>query len=232
MDCGEPTLRDKLMLFADRRDAGRKLARRLEKYARREDTLVLALPRGGVPVGFDVARALRVPLDVFLVRKLGVPGHEELAMGAVALGGVRVLNAEVVRELGISDEEIERVAALEQAELERRARAFRDDLPPPALRDRVVILVDDGLATGATMRAAVAAVRQQRPARIVVAVPVAAGPTCADLRTQADEVVCLATPDPFYGVGLWYADFSQTSDDEVRILLEASRRTHSLPVVQ
>ncbi len=217
------------MLFADRRDAGRQLAERLRQYTGRSDTTVLALPRGGVPVGYEIAGALRAPLDVFLVRKLGVPGHEELALGAVALGGVRVLNADVVRELGISRETIERVAGREQHELERRARVFRGDRAPPVLENRVAILVDDGLATGATMRAAVAAVRQEHPARTVVAVPVAARPTCQALRREADAVICLATPDPFYGVGLWYADFAQTSDDEVRILLEEAAQPHSLP---
>ena len=208
------------MLFRDRTDAGRTLAGKLKQYADRPDVLVLALPRGGVPVGYEIARALRAPLDVFLVRKLGLPGHEELAMGAIATGGVRVLNPDVVRSLQIPDEVIDMVAAEELRELERRARAYRGDRPPPEVRGRTVILVDDGLATGSSMRAAVAALRQQGPARIVVAVPVGAADTCAELRTQADDVICACTPDPFYAVGLWYSDFSQTTDDEVRELLE------------
>lgn len=189
-------------------------------YAGRPEVIVLALPRGGVPVAYEVATALGAPLDVFLVRKLGVPGHEELAMGAVASGGVRVLNTEVVEALGISEQAIEGVAQQELRELERRERVYRGGRPPPELRDRVVILVDDGLATGSSMRAAVAAVRQQHPRRIVVAVPTAAAETCEDFRREVDEVVCLSTPEPFYAVGLWYRDFSQTSDDEVRALLE------------
>jgi predicted phosphoribosyltransferase len=205
--------------FADRSDAGRQLAARLAGYAGRDDVLVLALPRGGVPVGFEVARALAVPLDVFLVRKLGVPGHEELAMGALADGGVRLLNDELVEALRITPEVIDAVAAEESAELERRARAYRADRPPPAVRDRTVILVDDGLATGATMRAAVAALRHAHPARIVVAVPVAAAATCREVRAEVDEVVCVRTPESFHAVGLWYDDFRPTTDDEVRDLL-------------
>lgn len=208
------------MLFQDRADAGRQLAARLMHYAGRPEVIVLALPRGGVPVAYEVAIALGAPLDVFLVRKLGVPGHEELAMGAVASGGVRVLNTEVVEALGISEQAIEAVAQQELRELERRERVYRGGRPPPELRDRVVVLVDDGLATGSSMRAAVAAVRQQHPRRIVVAVPTAAAETCEDFRREVDEVVCLSTPEPFYAVGLWYRDFSQTSDDEVRALLE------------
>jgi predicted phosphoribosyltransferase len=211
------------MLFRDRADAGRELARRLAKYAHRDDVLVLGLPRGGVPVAFEVARALNAPLDVFLVRKLGVPGHEELAMGAIASGGVRVLNEEVVRGLGVSDEVLDRVAAQEQQELERRERDYRGTrrgvAAPADVRDRTVILVDDGLATGSTMRAAVSAVRQLHPARIVVAVPVGSADTCEEFQRIADEVVCARTPEPFYAVGLWYRDFSQTSDEEVRDLL-------------
>ena len=205
--------------FRDRREAGRLLASKLAAYANRPDVLVLALPRGGVPVADEVARALGAPLDVFLVRKLGVPGHEELAMGAIASGGVRVLNQEIVRALRIPDEVIEAVAAQEQQELARRERLYRGDRPPPDVRERTVILVDDGLATGATMHAAVQALRQQQPARIVVAVPIAAPETCAELSGEVDDIVCAATPQPFHAVGLWYADFSQTTDDEVRDLL-------------
>ena len=212
--------------FADRTEAGEELARKLTAYAHRPDALVLALPRGGVPVGFAVARALQVPLDVFLVRKLGVPGQEELAMGAVASGGVRVLNREVIELLGIPDSLIEAVASRELGEVARRERLYRDHRPAPAVRGRTVILVDDGLATGATMRAAVAALRQQQPARVVVAVPTAAPETCAELGAEADEVVCARTPQPFYAVGLWYADFRQTTDDEVRDLLARAARLY------
>jgi predicted phosphoribosyltransferase len=208
------------MIFRNRRHAGRQLAQRLERYAGREDVLVLALPRGGVPVAYEVARALDAPLGLFLVRKLGVPGHEELAMGAIAGGGVRVLNREVIRSLDITPEEVEAVAREEERELERRQRAYRGDAPAPDVRDRTVILVDDGLATGSTMRAAVAALRRLGPARTVVAVPVGAPSTCAALAEEADEVVCAAQPEPFYSVGLWYGDFTQTTDDEVRQLLE------------
>lgn len=206
--------------FRDRADAGRQLAQRLRDYAGRDDVLVLALPRGGVPVAYEVAAALDVPLDVFLVRKLGVPGQEELAMGAIASGGVRVLNDHVVRTLGISEEEIDRVAVQEQRELERRERAYRKGRPPPELRDRTVILIDDGLATGSTMRAAIDAVRQQGAREVIVAVPVAAVSTCEEFRREVDDIVCAQTPEPFYAVGLWYEDFSQTTDEEVYELLE------------
>jgi putative phosphoribosyl transferase len=214
------------MVFRDRRDAGRALAGRLERYAGRSDVLVLALPRGGVPVAFEVGKHLIAPVDVFLVRKLGVPGHEELAMGAIASGGVRVLNEQVVRSLRISPEMIERVASAERDELERRERIYRDHRPAPDARGRTVILVDDGLATGSTMRAAVQALRQQGPTRIVVAVPVAAPETCNEFRTEVNEIVCVATPEPFVAVGSWYEDFSQTTDEEVRALLAdaAARR--------
>jgi predicted phosphoribosyltransferase len=211
------------MLFADRRDAGRILAGLLLKYANRDDVLVLALPRGGVPVAVEVAQALRAPLDVFIVRKLGVPGHDELAMGAIATGGVRVLNEDVVGALGLSAKVIDAVAAREEKELERRERIYRGARTPPEVRERTVILVDDGLATGSTMRAAVAALRKQRPARIVVAVPVAAPETCEEFKTEVDETVCAATPRMFDGVGRWYEDFSQTSDDEVHELLAQAR---------
>lgn len=207
------------MIYKDRTEAGKRLAAKLKDYADRSDVLVLALPRGGVPVAFEGARALRAPLDIFLVRKLGVPGHEELAMGAIATGGVRVLNEDVVSYLRIPGEVIDAVAADEQRELERRERAYRDDRPPPDVRGKTVILVDDGLATGSTMRAAAAALRKQQPAKIVVAVPVSAVQTCDEYRMGVDEIVCAATPEPFHGVGLWYEDFSQTTDEEVRELL-------------
>jgi predicted phosphoribosyltransferase len=205
--------------FRDRREAGRALAAQLGAYANRSDVIVLALPRGGVPVAYEVARALRAPLDVFIVRKLGLPGQEELAMGAVASGGVRVLNEPLVRVLGITDRVIDGVASRERQELARREQLYRGDRPPLDVRGRIVILVDDGLATGATMHAAVAALRRQQPARIVVAVPVAAPETCERLRLVADDVLCLTTPAEFQSVGIWYDDFAQTSDDEVRSLL-------------
>jgi predicted phosphoribosyltransferase len=208
------------MLFKDRREAGQSLARRLTKYKNRPDVLVLGLPRGGVPVAFEVARALGVPLDVFLVRKLGVPGHEELAMGAIASGGVRVLNNDAVRTLRIPEHVIDTVAARELKELQRRERSYRGHRPTPNVRGRTVILIDDGLATGSTMRAAIAALRQLGPARIVVAVPVGAVETCAEFQEEADEAICGEMPDPFYAVGVWYRDFSQTTDDEVHDLLE------------
>jgi predicted phosphoribosyltransferase len=212
------------MRFKNREEAGRFLAEQLSEYANRPDTLVLGLPRGGVPVAYEVAKALRAPLDVFQVRKLGLPGHEELAMGAIATGGVRVLNPDVVEYLRIPDEVIDQVAAREWQELERRERLYRDDRPPHSARGRVAILVDDGLATGATMRAAAQALRQQQPTAIVVAVPVAAQQTCAEFRNEVDDVVCGLTPEPFYAVGLWYEDFSQTTDDEVRELLSDETR--------
>ena len=205
--------------FRDRREAAALLAERLRRYAGRDDVVVLGLPRGGVPVAFEIARGLGAPLDVFLVRKLGVPGHEELALGAIATGGVRVVNRRVVEHLGLTPEVIDAIAAREWRELERRQRAYRDDRPPPDLTGRTVILVDDGLATGSTMWAAVQAVREERPARVVVAVPVAAPDTCAAFGEVADEVVCLLTPEPFGSVGAWYEDFAQTSDEEVRELL-------------
>jgi predicted phosphoribosyltransferase len=209
--------------FRDRREAGRLLAATLSAYANRPDVLVLALPRGGVPVAYEVARALGAPLDVFLVRKLGVPGHEELAMGAIASGGVRVLNDELVRALRIPDHVIETVAAKEQQELARRERLYRGDHPPPDVRGQTVILVDDGLATGASMYAAVEALRQQQPARIVVAVPIAAPETCEELSGEVDDIICAVTPQPFHAVGLWYEDFSPTTDEEVRDLLARAR---------
>jgi putative phosphoribosyl transferase len=205
--------------YRDRADAGRALARMLSTYANRPGAMVLALPRGGVPVGYEVARALGAPLDVFLVRKLGLPGHEELAMGAIASGGVRVLNQDVLAQVRLSPAAIEAVAAREAAELERRERAYRGDRPPPTVRDRTVILVDDGLATGSTMRAAVEALRQQQPARIVMAVPVAAPSACESFHGQVDQTICAMTPEPFFAVGLWYEDFSPTTDAQVRDLL-------------
>ena len=217
------------MLYQDRRDAGRQLSKKLAKYANRDDVLVLALPRGGVPVAFEVAQALQARLDIFLVRKLGVPGHEELAMGAIASGGVRVLNDDVVNYLGIPDEAIDRVAEKEQAELERREQSYRDDQPPPNVQGLTVILVDDGLATGSTMKAAAAALRKQEPERIVIAVPVAAQETCSEFRAEVDEIVCGATPEPFRAVGLWYRDFSQTTDEEVYELLSQSRQYSARP---
>jgi predicted phosphoribosyltransferase len=215
--------------FKNRTEAGRLLADKLKRYAARPDVLVLALPRGGVPVAYEVARELNAPLDIFLVRKLGVPGHEELAMGAIASGGVRTLNEDVIRPLRIPGEVINAVTAEEQKELERRQRAYRGDRPAPDVRGRTVILVDDGLATGSTMRAAVAALRQQQPARIVVAVPTAAPATCDEFRGEVDEIVCAITPEPFYAVGLWYDDFSQTTDEEVRDLLGRAERERSAP---
>ena len=209
--------------FRNRTEAGRALATDLREYAGRDDVLVLALPRGGVPVAFEVARELGAPLDVFIVRKLGVPGHEELAMGAIATGGVRVLNDVVVQRLRIPDHVIDAVARQEQQELERREREYRDGRPAPDVRGRTVLLVDDGLATGATMRAAAQALRLQAPARVVVAVPVAAAETCREVRDQVDEVVCTTTPEPFFGVGMWYDDFTQTTDQEVHDLLARAR---------
>ena len=206
--------------FRDRRDAGRRLAAQLASYAGRADAIVLALPRGGVPVAFEVAQALASPLDVFLVRKLGMPGHEEFAIGAIASGGVTVLNEETLRDYGVSREQVEAIVEAEQRELERRERQYRGDRLFPDLTGRTVILIDDGLATGSTMRAAVAALRQERPVGVIVAVPTAPRETCEELRLIVDEMVCLITPEPFYAVGLWYEDFAQTSDDEVRELIE------------
>lgn len=205
--------------FSDRTQAGRLLGQALLHYRERNDVVVLALPRGGVPVAFEVVKAINASLDLMLVRKLGTPGQEELAMGAIAWGGVRVLNPDIIGSLGISADTIDAVANRESKELERRQRAYRGDRPPPQMQGRCVILVDDGLATGATMRSAVKALRQQHPARIVVAVPVAPPDTVETLRHEADEVVCLATPEPFMAIGRWYLEFPQTSDDEVKDLL-------------
>jgi predicted phosphoribosyltransferase len=216
------------MLFQDRTDAGRELAAKLRDYADRPDVIVLALPRGGVPVAAVVADELNAPLDVFVVRKLGVPFQPELAMGAIATGGVRVLNEDVVRMLNMPNDVIDQVTAREHHELERRERDYRGDRPAPNVRGRTVILIDDGLATGSTMRAAVAALRQQAPAKIVVAVPVGAAETCDELQKLADEAICARAPEPFHAVGMWYDDFSQTTDDEVRELLEKSATLHSV----
>jgi len=207
------------MVFEDRFDAGQKLAARLRRYAHRDDVVVLALPRGGVPVGYEVARALGAPLDLFVVRKLGVPGQEELALGAIASGGVRVLNEPVIRSLDISSDEIEAVTAEEEKELRRRERLYRGDRPPLPIRDRIAILVDDGLATGSTMRAAVAALRKHRPGWVVVAVPVGAPSVCAEFKKIVDDIVCALEPEHLHAVGAWYADFTQTTDEEVRDLL-------------
>ena len=213
--------------FRDRKEAGRLLAEKLAAYMNRPDVIVLALPRGGVPVGFEVAKALHAPLDVVIVRKLGVPGQEELAMGAIATGGMQVLNKLVVRSLGISEAEIESAAARERLELERRERLYRGARPAPDIAGRTVILVDDGIATGTTMRVAITALKKQQPSRIVVAIPVAAWATCEDLECEVDEVVCLLSPEDLMAIGTWYADFTQVPDQEVCDLLErADREAH------
>lgn len=211
--------------FHDRTEAGQKLAHRLETYAHRSDVLVLGLPRGGVPVAYEVAQALNAPLDICLVRKLGVPHHPELAMGAIASGGVRVLNYDVVGSMGIGSEIIDEVAARELRELQRRDRAYRGNRPQPDIQGQTVILVDDGIATGATMRAAIAVLKLQNPKKIIVAIPVAPTETCLTLRGEVDQVVCLLTPDPFYAISLWYDNFTQTTDDEVRDLLARHAET-------
>ncbi len=214
-------------LFRDRTDAGLSLAKELTAYANRPDVLVLGLPRGGVPVAYEVARALRAPLDIILVRKLGVPGEQELAMGAIASGGVRVLNEDVVRMLGIPAHVIDAVAAKEQRELSRRERLYRGDHPAPVIQGKTVILVDDGIATGATVRAAIALVRQQQPAAVVVATPVAPASTCAELRPTVDALICVLTPEDFLAIGFWYESFPQTTDDEIRLLLSYAWRDHT-----
>lgn len=217
------------VVLRNRREAGRLLARELQRYANRSDVVVLGLPRGGVPVAYEVAKALNVPLDVFVVRKLGLPGHEEFAIGALASGGLRVLNVPVIRAYGISEDELATAIEREQRELERRERAYREDRKPPDLYGKTVILVDDGLATGSSMQAAVMALKKAQPDRVIVAVPVAPRETCDALREIADEVVCALTPEPFRAVGLWYQDFDQTSDEEVTKLLESARSVKTEP---
>ena len=212
------------MIFRDRTEAGRRLARELARYANRADVVVLGLPRGGIPVAYEVARALEAPLDVFVVRKLGLPGQEELAVGAIASGGVRFVNEDLVKHLRVPAGVVDEIAAREERELARRERAYRGGRRPLSVSGRVAILVDDGLATGASMRAAAAALRRLGPARIVVAVPVGAAETCREFGALADDVVCTETPEPFWAVGNWYDDFSQTTDEEVRELLELARR--------
>jgi putative phosphoribosyl transferase len=219
------------MAFHDRREAGKRLAQKLKHFMNESDAIVLALPRGGVPVAYEVANELHLPLDVFLVRKLGTPGQEELAMGAIGSGGACYLNVTVLRSLDISVDDIRAVVDHERRELERRENLYRDGRPSPTIAGRVAILIDDGLATGASMYAAVAALRKRDPKRIVVAVPVAPADAIAELRSEVDEVVCLFTPEPFIAVGAWYADFSQTTDDEVRALLNraaSERATHKV----
>jgi putative phosphoribosyl transferase len=216
--------------FRDRTEAGKLLAKLLTAYTNQRDVLVLALPRGGVPVAFEIARALHAPLDVIVVRKLGVPGQEELALGAIATGGVRILNKDVVQFLDIPDEMIDLIAENEQQELERRERLYRGDRPVYAVQGRKVILVDDGIATGATMHAAVAAIKERRPSRIIIAVPTAAPSTCDEFAAEVDELVCVLRPEPFIAVGYWYRQFSQTTDEEVRNLLEQAN--HGFPATQ
>ena len=207
------------MSFRDRTEAGKQLAEKLVEYRDQPDLLVLALPRGGVPVAFEVAQVLHAPLDVFIVRKLGVPGQEELAFGAIATGGVRVLNQTIIKRFQITPEEVEAVTTVEQDELKRRQRLYRGDRPLPEIRDHTIILVDDGLATGATMHAAVVAIRQQEPARLIVGVPISSPEMCAAFQDEVDEIICAVTPEPFYAVGLWYEDFPQVTDAEVHNLL-------------
>jgi putative phosphoribosyl transferase len=213
--------------FADRIQAGQFLATKLTDYAHRNDVLVLALPRGGVPVAYEVAKALNAPLDIFVVRKLGVPGHEEMAMGAIASGGARVINQDVVLGAGIATDVIQQKTVQEWRKLERREKLYRGDRPAPQIAGRTVILIDDGLATGATMHAAVLALRQHQPAKIIVAVPAASRETCAEFQSEVDGVVCGITPEPFLAVGLWFENFAQTTDDEVRLLLHKAAQEYT-----
>jgi putative phosphoribosyl transferase len=217
------------MIFANRKEAGQKLALALRKFAERSDVIVLGAPRGGVPVAFEIATELKTPLDVFVLRKLGVPGREEFAFGAIASGGVRILNRDVIEGLGITGLDIERVTRAEEQELQRREQAYRGGRPPLDVSGLTVILVDDGVATGSTMRAAIRALRQKKPAQIVIAVPVAPPATCDQLQLEADKLVCLKKPEPFYGVGQFYGDFSQVSDEEVKELLDAASRRRLEP---
>jgi putative phosphoribosyl transferase len=214
------------MIFANRTEAGQKLAQRLKKYANRSDVIVLGAPRGGVPVAFEVATHLGAPLDVFMLRKLGVPGHEEFAFGAIASGGVRIVDRDTVEGLGITGLDIERITRAEEQELERREQAYRGGRPRLDVSGRTVILVDDGIATGSSVRAAIRALRQMKPARIVIAVPVAPSSTCSRLKSEVDELVCVEMPEPFYGVGQFYDDFSQVSDEEVKERLDNASRQH------
>ena len=207
------------MIFRDRTEAGQVLASKLTKYLSQINTVILALPRGGVPVAYEIGKELGLPVDIFVVRKLGVPGHEELAMGAIASGGVRHINRDVVDQLRIDSETIDVASRREQKEIERREQLYRGQRSPVDVRNKTVIVVDDGLATGSTMHAAIAALRQHRPARIVVAVPAASPQACSEIADQVDEIICAATPEPFYAVGQWYQEFSQTTDEEVRDLL-------------
>ncbi len=211
-----------IRVFSNRSEAGRALAEMLRSYASRPDAIVLALPRGGVPVGYEIARALNLPLDIFVVKKITVPGYDEMAVGAVASEGVYLLDEALIDQLGLNKHQVERIASTAYREVQRREQAYRHRRPAPELEGRTVILVDDGLATGSSMQTAVAALRRKKTARIIVAVPVASQQACADLKAFADEVVCAVTPDPFYAVGLWYNDFSQTTDGEVRDLLDKS----------
>ncbi len=210
-------------LYKNRRGAGKELASSLTEYARQDDVIIVALPRGGVPVAYEIADILNVPLDVLLVRKLGVPGHEEFAMGAIAWGNVQIINQDTVQQLGISKEAIQQVIDKETQDLHRRNRLYRNDQPLPQIKGNRVIVVDDGLATGATMKAAISALRQLGANEIVVAVPVASPSTCRELGKIANKVICLRTPEPFYGVGQWYQDFSQTTDQEVENLLSHAK---------
>ena len=214
-----------MSIFKDRRDAGKQLAKELSKFKGKDNAIVLGLPRGGVPVAFEVAKALKLPLDVFIVRKLGVPGQPELAMGAIASGDIQVLNDSVVRRAGISDTQIEEVAKQEKEELKEREKAYRGARPDIEIQDKVVLLVDDGLATGASMRAAISALREHDPEKIVVAVPTAPPDTCQEFEPEVDQIICLRTPTPFWGVGGSYQNFSQTTNEEVRDLLNQADQT-------